>query len=81
TFKFRMSEDNAPRFRNITLMISILSSILGPIVIVTNWISTTEYVYHSALYRVFSPSISTFGIILTFIGLSAFLFHRALKEE
>ena len=77
----RLSEEGATRIRNISTTVFILSSIIGAIISLVNWIPSTEYNYQTVFYRIFSATFGVFLALLTSGGILAYIFYIVLKED
>jgi hypothetical protein len=79
--RLRTSEEQAQKYRRLSIMTMIASSVAGMVTSYINWIPPTEYNYDTVLFRLLSPSIALFLVFLTLGSIIAYAFNRALKED
>jgi hypothetical protein len=79
--KIRMTEERALQYRRISILTMISSSVVGMITGYINWIPATEYNYNTVVFRLLSPSIALFLVLLTLGIVITYSFSTALKED
>lgn len=77
----RMSEERARKYRRLSILTMISSSVAGLIIDYFNWIPPTEYNYDTVVFRIMHPSMPIFLVFLTFGVVTTYAFNRALKED
>ncbi|MFX1606085.1 MAG: hypothetical protein ACFFDD_09265 [Promethearchaeota archaeon] len=77
--KIRMSEQSAQKYRRLSILSMFSSSVAGIIISYVNWIPATEYNYDTVLFRLLSPSISIFLVLIIVGIIIIYAFTRALN--
>jgi hypothetical protein len=79
--RLRWSDERALKYRRLSILTMISSSVGGLVIDYFNWIPSTEYNYDTILFRMIHPSMPIFLTFLTLGSVITYAFNRALKED